>query len=138
MSYAASAALQAAVFQALDGSAALAALAPGGVHDAAPHAQGPEAAPGLRISLGEERVSNWSAQGLAGSMHDLEVIVHGPEQSFAAAKAAAGAVSDALLGPLPALAAGRVATADFRGARARRDRDGGRRVEIRFRFRVEA
>ena len=138
MSYGASFALQEAVFAALTGSATLAALVGSRIYDAAPHGDAPDATAGVFVTLGEERVSNWSAQGLSGAVHDFEVTVHGSDEGFAAAKVAAEAASAAVLGPLPALSQGRVVTADFRGARARRERTGGRAIELRFRFRVEA
>ncbi|MEM1314026.1 MAG: DUF3168 domain-containing protein [Pseudomonadota bacterium] len=137
MSYAGAGALQEAAYQALSASPALEALVGGRVFDAAPHRDGPEGAPGTYVLLGDERTRPWGARGLEGAEHELEVAVVSPAESFASAKAAAGAVSDVLLGPLPALAAGRVATAQFAGARTRRLRDGGRRIELRFRFRVE-
>lgn len=138
MSYGASFALQEAIYATLAGSAALDALVGGRIYDAPPHADAPDAAPGVFVTIGEESVSNWSAQGLVGAIHEVAITVHGPDSGFAASKLTAEAVSAALLGPMPALSAGRVATVDFRGARARRDRTGGRAIELRFRFRVEA
>lgn len=138
MSYGASFALQEAVYSALAGSAALATLVGARIYDAAPHADAPDAPAGVFVTLGDERVSDWSAQGLSGAIHDFAVTVHGSDEGFAAAKVAAEAVSAAILGSLPPLSQGRVATADFRGARARRERTGGRAIELRFRFRIEA
>ena len=138
MSYGASFALQEAVYTALTGSAALSALVGDRIYDAAPHGAAPDASAGVFVTLGEERVSDWSAQGLSGAIHDFEIVVHGPHEGFGTAKQAAEAISAAVLDGLPALSAGRVATADFRGARARRERTGGRAIELRFRFRIEA
>ncbi len=138
MTYRASFALQEAVYAALTGSATLATLVGDRIYDAPPHAEAADASAGVFVTLGDERVSDWSAQGLSGAIHDFEVTVHGTDEGFAAAKVAAEAVSAAVLGPLPALSQGRVATADFRGARARRERTGGRAIELRFRFRIEA
>ncbi|WP_339948958.1 DUF3168 domain-containing protein [uncultured Albimonas sp.] len=137
MSYRASFALQEAIYAALTDSAPLATLVGDRIYDAAPHAEAPDASAGVFVTIGDERVANWSAQGLSGAIHDFEVTVHGSDEGFAAAKVAAEAVSAALLGPLPTLSQGRVATADFRGARARRERTGGRAIELRFRFRIE-
>ncbi|MDF2232956.1 DUF3168 domain-containing protein [Albimonas sp. CAU 1670] len=130
--------MQEAVYSVLTGSAALSALVGERIYDAAPHSDAPDATAGVFVTLGDERVSNWSAQGLSGAIHDFSVTVHGSDEGFAAAKVAAEAVSAAVLGPLPPLSQGRVATADFRGARARRERAGGRAIELRFRFRIEA
>jgi hypothetical protein len=137
MSFSGAVALQEAAYQALIGSVELHALVEGRVFDAAPHGDGPQSASQTYVLLGDEQTRPWGAQGLTGAEHELEIAVVCPEQSFAAAKAAAAAVSDAMLGPLPALAAGRVATSVFAGARTRRTRDGGRRIELRFRYKVE-
>jgi hypothetical protein len=52
---------------------------------------------------------------------------------FAAAKAAAAAISDALADARPALARGRVVQMDFRRAVARRvGRNARRRIDLRF------
>ena len=137
MTYALAAALQEAVFAALAGSAEVAAEVGGRVYDAPPHADAPEAAAGPYVTLGDERVEAFAAQGLTGAVHEIEVSVHGGAEGYAAVKRAAAAVA-AALEAAQALAVGRVASADFTGARARRTRDGGRRIDLRFRFRVEA
>lgn len=137
MSFSGAGALQEAAYQALTGSVELGALVEGRVFDAAPHGDGPESASRIYVLLGDERARPWGAQGLMGAEHELEIAVVCPEESFAAAKAAAAAVSDAMLGPMPALSRGRIATSVFAGARTRRTRDGGRRIELRFRYRVE-
>lgn len=137
MSYETSAALQGAVYAALSGSGGLAALAGDRIWDAPPHDDGAEAEAGLYVLLGEETVSDWSAQGLNGSAHEIEISVHAAEPGFASAKLAAEAVAAAVTGGLPALPSGRVASADFLGAKARRGKDGGRGIFLRFRFRIE-
>lgn len=137
MSYEASAALQAAIFAALSGSTGLAALAGDRIWDTPPHADGAEGAFGLYVLLGEERVADWSAQGLAGSSHEVEISVLAANEGFAAAKLAAEHVAAAMTGGLAALPSGRVASADFIGAKARREKEGGRRIDLRFRFRIE-
>ena len=138
MSFARSAALQEAVFSALTGSAALAALVGDAIHDAPRHADAPEGATGPHVTLGEERVEPWTAQGLDGAVHDLEIGVHVPEGGYAAAKRIGAAVTSALLEGLPALSEGRVVTSGFLGARTRREKEGRRRLDLRFRFRIEA
>ena len=137
MTYALSFALQEAVYAALTGSGELAALVGGRIFDSPPHADAPEAEAGPFVTLGEERAEAWGAQGLSGAEHEIEVSVHAGPEGFAAAKRAAAAVAEALVEALPPLATGRVATADFLGARARRAKDGGRRIDLRFRFKVE-
>lgn len=136
MSYAFSAALQEAAFAALAASAEVAALTGGRVFDAPPHADGPEAVGGPYVTLGDERAEAWGAQGLSGAVHEIEVSVHGGAEGFAGAKRIAAAAA-AALEALPPLAAGRVATAEFLGARARRTKDGGRRIDLRYRYRIE-
>lgn len=131
MSYAAARALQEAVFARLSAEPGLA----GRVFDHVPHGDGPGAVSGLHVTLGDERVEAWGARGLEGAVHEIEIGVHGPEDGFAQVKDAAAAVVAALEGPL-APAAGRVVTAGFLGARARRVA-GGRRIDLRFRFRIE-
>ncbi len=137
MSYALAAALQEAVFAALADSAEVAAEVGGRIYDAPPHADGPAAGPGVYVTLGDERVEAFGAEGLRGAVHEIEISVHGGAEGYAAVKRAAAAVAAALEAP-PAPSVGRVATADFTGARARRTKDGGRRVDLRFRYRVEA
>lgn len=137
MTYALSFALQEAVYAALTGSGELAALVGGRIFDSPPHADAPEAEAGPCVTLGEERAEAWRAQGLEGSEHEIEVSVHSGEASFAQAKKIAAAAAAALEDGLPPLSQGRLATADFLGARARRPRDGGRRIDLRFRFKVE-
>ncbi len=138
MSFSRSAALQEAVFAALTGSATLAALVGDAIHDAPRHADAPKGASGPHVTLGEERVEPWTAQALEGAVHDLEIAVHAPEGGFAAAKRIGAAVTTALLEDLPPLAQGRVATSGFLGARTRRVKGGGRGLDLRFRFRIEA
>ncbi|MEM6438141.1 MAG: DUF3168 domain-containing protein [Pseudomonadota bacterium] len=137
MSFAAAGALQEAAYQALSASTELDALVEGRVFDTSPPGDGSSGASGVYVLIGDERARPWGAQGLQGAEHELEVTVVCPEQSFAAAKAAAGAVSDAMLGQMPALSEGRIATSAFAGARTRRTTDGGRRIALRFRYRVE-
>jgi hypothetical protein len=135
MSYGMGAALQAAVYAALQGDAALAALAGGRIYDAAPAG----AIEGLHVTLGPEEVRDRSDGSGAGALHEFTVSVVSDAPGFAGAKAAAAAVSDVLSGQaaLP-LARGRLVWLHFLRARARlTDRGARRRIDLRFRARVE-
>ncbi|MFN3642333.1 MAG: DUF3168 domain-containing protein [Gemmobacter sp.] len=134
MSYAMAAALQAAVYDRLSGDAALAGLVGGAVYDAVPPGEGP----GTFVLLGPEEVRDASDRSGAGAEHRFTVSVVSRKAGFAVAKAAAAAISDALLGPPLALARGRVAGLWFLSARARREGAGAvRRIDLVFRARVE-
>ena len=137
MSYGGAFALQEAIYAALTGAPAVTALVGGNIFDAPAHADAPDGTVGPYVTIGDERVEDWSARGLRGAMHDVEISVHAAEAGFADAKRIAAAVSETLEAGLPALSAGRVATNSFRGARTRRLRDGRRRIDLRFRFRIE-
>ncbi len=134
MSYGAAAALQAAIYGRLGGDAALAALVGGHVFDAVP----PGLPPDIYVVLGDEDVRDRSDMTGGGALHDITVSVVTAAAGFHAAKAAAGAVSDALLGPPPAMTRGRIVGLWFVRARARRiGTQDQRRVDLRFRAQVE-
>ncbi len=134
MSYGASSALQAAVYQRLVASDALEALVGGAIYDAVP----PGALPPVYVSLGPENARDRSDKSGAGSEHDFTVSVVTDAAGFQTAKAIAGAVSDALVGAELVLARGRLVGLWFLRARARRvgaaDR---RRIDLWFRARVD-
>jgi hypothetical protein len=136
MTYAFSWALQRAVFAALSSDPALAEAAGGRVYDEPPHGAdlGSDAAP--YVLIGEERVEPWSTATDRGAAHAIRVTVVAGPGGFGAAKRAAGAVCDRLLGALP-FEGGRVVNASFLGGRALRAGDGRRRIELRFRIVVE-
>ena len=134
MSYGMSAALQEAVFQRLETDPALTALVGTRIYDAAPPGQ----VPGLYVTLGPERVRDRSDATGGGALHDFSVSVVTDETGFADAKAASGAVSDALIDAPLALARGRLVSLNFLRAEARRvDRGARRRIDLTFRARVE-
>lgn len=134
MSYGMGAGLQAAVFARLRADAALAALVGEAVYDTLPAG----ALPGLYVVLGEESVRDASDATGGAARHDLEISVVSDAAGFAAAKAAAGAVSDALAGAALALPRGRLVGLWFLRARARRlGPEDLRRIDLRFRARVE-
>ena len=132
MSYAMAGALQAAVYQALMADAQVMALSGGAIHDALP--PGPVAP--LLVVIGPEQVRDASDKTGAGAVHDFTVTVVSAAAGFAAAKALAAAVSDALQGADLVLARGRLVAMDFLRARARRA-DGTREIEIWFRARLD-
>ena len=131
MSYAAAAALQAAVYGRLAGFGALAGVA---VLDATPPGVGPE----TFVLIGPEVVNDRSDKSGAGADHLLSIAVISKAAGFRSAKVVAGAVSDALAGVAMPLAAGRLVYLAFVQARARRLGEGDvRRIDMTFRARVE-
>ena len=128
MSYGASAALQAAVYQMLG------ALVGNAIHDELP----PGPVSGTVVSLGEGEVRDLSdASGGLGD-HRFDVSVISDAEGFVTAKAVAEAVSDVLVGATPTLTRGRVVNLSFVKARARRVRAGqARRIDMTFRAIVE-
>lgn len=138
MTYALALSLQEAIYEALTASPEVAALVGDRIWDAPPHADAPDAEAGPYVTFGDETVDAWGAVGLVGAVHDLELSVHTRGGGFSEGKRIGAAVSDAIMEGLPPLAEGRVATSEFLSARTRRLRDGGRRIDLRFRFRIEA
>lgn len=132
MSYAVSAALQAAIHDRLSGDLQLSALTDGAIHDALP----PGPLPDLYIVLGPEQVRDRSDISGRGAEHDLVISVVTGISGFSPAKMAAAAISDALLGAPLELTRGRVVMLDFLRARAAR-KGGQRQIDMTFRARVE-
>ncbi|MTH33910.1 DUF3168 domain-containing protein [Paracoccus limosus] len=137
MSYAATAALQAAVYQALREDSALAVFVGDAIYDAMPVA----APAGTYVSLGPEEVRDAGDMTAAGSQHDFVVsVLSGADEAngFGAVKAAAAAVSEALeQGPIT-LERGHLTGLWFLRAKARRAENGaGRRVDLTFRARID-
>ena len=116
MSYAVSAALQSAIYTRLTSDAALTALVGGAIYDALP----PGVAPSLYVVIGPEKVRDRSDQTGRGAEHELVVSVVTDVSGFAGAKAAAGAISDALVDAPLALSRGqtRLDRLSSRGRRA--------------------
>lgn len=130
MSYAASPALQAAVFQALTAAPALAGVA---IYDAVP----PSPA-GTFVLVGPEEVRDASDKSGAGAEHRLAVSVISDGTGFLAAKTIAAAISDALVGASLVLDRGRLVSLLFLRAQARRIDEGElRRIDLAFRARIE-
>ena len=134
MSYGVSAALQAAVYERLSGDIVLAGLVGSAIYDAAP----PGAVAGTYVSLGPEVVRDRSDKTGRGAAHDLAISVVSDAAGFATAKAAAGAVSDALTDAALTLARGHLVSLSFLRAEARRVRNADmRRIDLTFRARVD-
>lgn len=130
MSYAAAAALQAAIYQHLVAAPALAGVA---IFDAVP----PQPA-GTFVLVGPEEARDASDGSGAGAEHLLQIAVVSDAAGFLAAKTLAVAVSDALAGAALTLTRGRLVSLAFLRARAQRKDDGGvRRVDLTFRARIE-
>lgn len=138
MTYAMAWPLQQAVFARLAADPALTALVGGRIHDAGPQLEAGAAAEGVWLTLGDERVRDWSTATGRGAEHELRIAVTAARTGFAEAKQAAAAVCDALLGGELALARGHVVCLGFLGAETRREEaDRLRRILLRFRVLVE-
>ncbi|HDR27909.1 DUF3168 domain-containing protein [Rhodovulum sp.] len=134
MSYGAAAALQAAIFQRLAGDPALAAQVGGAIYDVVPAGD----LPLTYVSLGPEEVRDASDKTGDGALHLFTITIVSREAGFARAKAAAAAVSDALVDAPLAMSRGRIVGLWFDRARARRvGTQGERRIDLRFAARVE-
>lgn len=137
MSYAATAALQAAIYDVLRASEPLHDLVGDAIYDAMPVA----APTGTYVSLGPEDVKDAGDMTAAGANHDFVVsILSGSDEAngFGAVKAAAVAVSDALEAAEIALLRGHLVGLWFLRARARRAENGaGRRVDLTYRARID-
>jgi hypothetical protein len=130
MTYALSADLQKAVYQALKADAALHDQIGDAIYDVVPAGQ----LPSTYISLGPEDVRDWSDKTGRGARHDFTISVVTDAAGFQTAKVVAGAVTDALAGADAALARGTVVSLSFRRARAVRVEEGNmRRIDLSFR-----
>ncbi|WP_425101198.1 DUF3168 domain-containing protein [Tropicibacter sp. S64] len=133
MSYGMSAPLQAAVYTQLQADAALEALVGDDIFDAMPSG----AVPSIYVSLGPEFVTEASDVEDGGAWHEFTISVVTDVAGFQSAKEAAGAVSDALDGAALTLSRGRLVGLWFRKAKAKRESNGARRIDMTFRARVE-
>lgn len=134
MSYGVSAALQQAIYQRLQADSALGALVGDAIYDAAP----PGIVTGTYVSLGPEEAADRSDVTGAGALHRFTVSVVTDAAGFSEAKAAAVAVSDALIEASLVLARGTLVYLKFVRAKARRVQDADiRRIDLVFVARVE-
>jgi hypothetical protein len=133
MSYAVAAALQKAIYDRLTGDTGVAALVGDSVYDALPDG----ALPALYVVLGAEDVRDASDKTGGGAEHRLVISVVTERAGFAAAKAVAAAVSDALVDADLSLARGRLVALNFAKARAMRVGTGSiRQINLTFNARV--
>jgi hypothetical protein len=133
MSYAMAAALQAAIYTRLAADPALSALVGPAIYDAVP--SGP--LPPLYVVLGNEDVRDASDKTGSGADHALSITVLSEASGFAGAKAAAGAICDALLGAALPLTRGTLVALNFTKAKASRTTTGNmRQITLIFRARV--
>jgi hypothetical protein len=133
MSYTCAADLQEAVFQFLQADPELVAAGVS-VHDAPP----PGTPRGTYVVLGPEDVIDRSDASGPGAEHRFSITVVSDAAGFLKAKQVAGRVSAILEDPPLVLTRGRLVGLWFHQAQARRIEGGrGRRIELRFRARIE-
>lgn len=130
MTYAVSYGLQAALYGALVGDAALNALVGTNIFDAPPSGS----VPGAYVVLGDEVAKDRSSKTHRGAMHELIVSVVSDAAGFSEAKQVAAAVCDVLIGADLTLSRGSLVSFEFLSARAIRD-DFPDQRQIRLRFR---
>lgn len=131
MSYAAAAALQAAIYGALSAAPGLAGVS---IVDAMP----PGAMPGTFVLIGPEVAVDQSDGSGAGAEHRFTISVISDAEGFLTAKSLAVAASAAVLGGGMTLATGHLVSINFQRAVARRlDQGTARRIDMAFRARVE-
>lgn len=130
MSYGASAALQTALYGYLTALPALSGVA---VHD-----QVPSNTSGTFVLIGPEEVQDASDRSGAGARHRFTISVITDGAGFAAAKALAVGISDALGEADLTLSRGRVVALHFEKALAKRIGEGAvRRIDLTFVARIE-
>lgn len=134
MSFAMSGPLQAAVYDVLSTDAAVAGIVGGAVYDAVPTGS----LPPIYVRLGSETVTDASDVSGDGATHRFTVSVITTSPGFAQAKAAAGAVSDALHNGDFSLSRGRLVSLRFERAQVRRlESAATRQIDLRFAARVQ-
>ena len=134
MSYAAAAALQAAVYGQLANDPAISGQIGNAVYDALP--AGP--LPGTYITLGPEDARARADGTAGGAWHRFTITVVTEEAGFQVAKTLAAAINDALVDAPLTLTRGHLAALHFHRARAKRDSSGQRRrIDLTFRARID-
>ena len=134
MSYGVSVALQSAIYQALVGDSALTSLVGSDIYDAIPSGS----VPSLYVAIGPELARDRSDKTGAGAEHEFTVSVVTDSAGFSSAKAAASAVSDALVDADLALTRGSLVSLNFYRAKAVRVGTADeRRIDLTFRARVQ-
>lgn len=133
MTYTYSGSVQEAVYARLVADTALNALVNGAIYDAVP-----VNAEGLYVTLGEERVRDFSTKTSYGGVHTFSVLVHAAEEGFESVKAAGKAVCEALIDAPLTLSEGVLVGLRFVLARADRgDLPARRTVTLQFRAVVD-
>lgn len=133
MTYAVSAALQSAIYEALQTDPDLTNLVGDAVYDAVPAGPRPE----IYVALGAEQVRDQSDVTGDGALHELVIRVVSEQSGFARAKQAAAVVSDVLHNADLTLSRGNLVFLQFHKARATRARTGtARQIDLTFRARV--
>lgn len=133
MSYAVSAALQAAVYQTLSSDVTISGLVGTDIFDAMP----PGKVPPLYVAIGPEKARDASDGTGHGAWLEFSTSVVSDAAGFAAAKTLAGAICDALVDAPLSLDRGRLISLRFRRAKAARfGSDGARRIDLTFLARV--
>lgn len=134
MSYAVSAPLQGAVYDALANDTALGALVGAAIYDAVPSGT----LPSVYVRMGDETVLDASDASGTGTIHRFTISVITTNPGFASAKQVAGAISDALHDADLTLSRGRLVMLQFdRASASRIDSAASRRIDLRFRARVQ-
>lgn len=134
MSYAVSAALQSAIYEALINDTALTGLVGMNIFDAVPAGN----VPNLYVALGAETVLDRSHKTGHAAEHRLVLSVVTDQAGFQTAKEVAAAIGDALLPADLTLSRGRLVSLTFLRASARREGTGQlRRIDLTFRALVE-
>lgn len=134
MSYALSAALQAAVYAALSADPVLTAGVGSAIYDALPAGT----LPSLYVTLGPEIVRIQDDKTGGGAAHRFTVSVITEAPGFSAAKEVGGAVCDVLHDADLTLSRGRLVSLRFvRASAGKIDKGTGRKIDLIFRARVE-
>ncbi len=134
MSYGASPALQAAVYQALIGDAGLAALVGTAIYDAIPSGS----LPATYVAIGPEAAYDKSDKSGGSAEHVFTVSVVTDSAGFQAAKDVAAQISDVLIDAPLTLTRGTLIYLNFDRASATREGTGAtRRIDLRFRALVQ-
>ncbi|MGH1577209.1 DUF3168 domain-containing protein [Planktotalea sp.] len=126
--------LQSAVYDRLVANVELGAIVNAHIYDAMP--AGP--VPDLYVLIGEEVVKDSSDVSGAGSQHDVLISLISTADSFLTLKQAASAVWTALDSSDLVLSEGRVVGFWFRASTAKRSSSGQRKIDLKFRARLEA
>ncbi|WP_439142602.1 DUF3168 domain-containing protein [Planktotalea sp.] len=127
-------ALQTAVYDRLSADSELASIVGAHVYDAVP--AGP--VPDLYVLIGEESVKDASDISGAGAVHDLSISVMSTANSFLVLKQAAATIWAALDATALVPSRGRVVGLWFRASQAKRSSAGQRKIDLKFRARLEA